>query len=129
MGPCEDEPVDRRPTPPRPSAALRREAIRAVRRGEAVRQPAAAPLAIVAARRVQQQRTWPWSVIIPAVVLAGLGIAIGGFALIWYVLTVVPAIASEPWRARRRRDKALSAELANIALLENPHGNRGPNPD
>ncbi len=97
---------------------LRRVAIRAVRQGGPVADPAAAHLAVAAARRVQQQRTWGPSVVIPAITLAVLGVAIGGFALIWYLATVVPTLLTEPWRARRRRDRALSAEAANLALLD-----------
>ena len=97
---------------------LRRDAIRAVRAGRPVAHPAAAPLAIAAARRVQQQRTWGPSVVVPAAVLAVLGALIGGFALVWYLLTVVPTLLTEPWRARKRRDRALSAEAANLALLD-----------
>lgn len=93
---------------------LRRVAIRAVRHGAPVADRAAAPLAIAAARRVQQQRTWGPSVVIPAITLAVLGVAIGGFALIWYLATLL----TEPFRARRRRDRALSAEAANLALLD-----------
>lgn len=96
--------------------SLRRDVRRSVRKGEAVADPAAALLAIAAARRVQRQRTWTLSVIVPAVVLAVLGVLIGGFALYWYLLTVVPALLTEPWRARRRRSRALSAEAANLAL-------------
>jgi len=96
---------------------LRRDALRAVRQGGAVANPAAAPLAIAAARRIQAQRTWGPSVVVPAITLAVPGVLIGGFALIWYVATVVPTLATEPWRARRRKDRALSAEAANLALL------------
>lgn len=96
---------------------LRRVAIRAVRHGGPVADPAAASMAIAAARRVQQQRTWGPSVIIPAAVLAVLGVLIGGFALVWYLLTVVPTLLTESRRARKRRDRALSAEAANLALL------------
>lgn len=89
-----------------------------MRRGEAVSDPRAARMAVAAARHVQQQRTWTWSVVVPALVLAVLAVWIGGFALIWYLLTVVPTLASEPFRSRRRKDRALSAEAANLALLE-----------
>lgn len=83
-----------------------------------MRDPAAAPLAVAAARLVQLQPTWPWLVIVAAAGLAVLAVLIGGFALIWYVATVVPALVAEPFRARRRRDRALSAELANLAVAE-----------
>ena len=97
---------------------LRRDAIRAVRQGGPVGNPAAAPLAVAAARRVQAQRTWGPSVVIPAITLAVLGVLIGGFALVWYCATVVPTLATEPWRARRRKDRALSAEAANLSLVD-----------
>lgn len=96
--------------------SLRKDVRRSVRKGEAVADPAAAPLAIAAARRVQRQRTWTWSVIVPALVLGILGVLIGGFALYWYLLTVLPTVLTEPWRARRRRSRALSAEAANLGL-------------
>jgi uncharacterized membrane protein len=99
-------------------AHLRAEVARAVRRGEAVRDPIAAPLAVAAARLVQVQPTWPWLVIVAAIGLAVLAVMMGGFALIWYVATVVPALIAEPFRVRRRRDRALSAELANLALAQ-----------
>lgn len=97
---------------------LARDAGRAVRRGETVADPRAAALAVAAARRVQRTPTWTWVVVCPAVLLGALGLMIGGFALVWYLLTVVPALLTEPWRARRRRDRALSAEAANLALVE-----------
>jgi hypothetical protein len=97
---------------------LRWELARTVRRGEAVQDRRAAPLAVIYARRVQRQKTWPLTVIVPTLVLGVLGFMIGGFALIWYLLTVVPTVLTEPMRARRRRDRALSAEAANLALLD-----------
>jgi hypothetical protein len=96
---------------------FRREVARSVRKGEAVVDPSAAPLAIAAARLAQKAPVWPWTVVVPVVVLAALALAIGGFALVWFVATVVPAVATEPLRARRRRNRALSAEAANLALV------------
>jgi hypothetical protein len=97
---------------------IARAASRAVRRGEAVDDPRAAALAIATARRVQATPTWTWSVVLPAAVLGVLGVLIGGFALVWYLVTVVPALATEPHRARRRKDRALAAEAANLALVD-----------
>ena len=89
-----------------------------MRRGQAVGNPEAAELAVDNARIVQLRPTWPPSVVIPAIILGVLGVWIGGIALIWYLATVVPALLTEPWRARRRRDRALAAEAANLALLD-----------
>lgn len=97
---------------------IARAAGRAVRRGQAVDDPRAASLAIVTARRVQATPTWTWAVVCPAVLLGVLGVLIGGFALVWYLLTVAPALATEPYRARRRKDRALAAEAANLALVD-----------
>jgi hypothetical protein len=102
---------------------LRWEVARTVRRGEAVQDPRAAPLAVAYARRAQRQKTWPLSVVVPTIVLGVLGFLIGGFALVWYLLTVVPMVLTEPIRARHRRDRALSAEAANLALVDDAaHG-------
>lgn len=97
---------------------IRREVGRAVRRGEAVPDPHTARLAVAIARRVQLAPTWPWSTVVPVIVLAVLSVLIGGFALVWYVATVVPTVLTEPWRARRRKNRALAAEAANLAVLE-----------
>ncbi|MGH9224648.1 MAG: hypothetical protein ACRD2W_12920 [Acidimicrobiales bacterium] len=102
---------------PRRYTYFRREVSRSVRRGEAVTDPAAAPLAIGVARRVQVTRTFPWYVVLPTLVLAVLSVFIGGFALVWFLATVLPTVLTEPFRARRRRSRALSSEAANLALL------------
>jgi len=101
---------------------FRREVNRAVRRGEAVRDPSAAPLAVAVARRVQLAKTFPWYVVVPTLVLAVLAVLIGGFGLVWYLATVVPTVLTEPFRARRRRKRALSAEAANLQFLEDEGG-------
>ena len=102
---------------PRRYQHLRRDVNRSVRRGEAVTVPAAAPLAISVARRVQHAATYPWYIVVPTFVLGVLSGAVGGFGLVLYLLTVVPTVLTEPIRARHRRDRALSSEAANLALL------------
>ena len=102
---------------PRRYQHLRRDVNRSVRRGEAVTVPAAASLAIAVARRVQAAPTYPWYVVLPTFVLGVLSGAYGGLGLVLYLLTVVPAVLTEPLRARKRRDRALSSEAANLSLL------------
>ena len=102
---------------PRRYIYFRRDVNRSVRRGEAVMDPAAAPLAIALARRVQLAPIFPAYIVVATVVLGLLGLLIGGFGLVWYCATVLPVVATEPIRVRRRRTRALSAEAANLALL------------
>ena len=97
-------------------AYFRRDVNRSVRRGEAVLDPLAAPLAITMARRVQKAPIFPWYLVLAILGLGVLGFMIGGVGLYFYVGAVVPTVLTEPWRARRRRTKALSAEAANLAL-------------